>query len=145
MFFDAHVHRPASESGGFLIGLQGDPVYDGTITNEEVLSLAAKSGRHIPFLYLQRMALQGQLPCTDFLKYHPRREKYGPEEIISSIRRFKPRCVIIDSLNEPFWCPYDYWRVLRECPDVQFVLAHAGGYQVNEFLKICHFQNWVAD
>ena len=80
------------------------------------------------------------VPRGRLLKYHPRREKYTPEEMIASIRALQPKAVMIDTLNEPAWVAYDYWKVARAFPDLTFILPHAGGYLVNDFIKICHFQ-----
>ena len=77
------------------------------------------------------------------LKYHPRRENYSPKEVVESIRVQRPDVVMIDTLNEPSWTPYDYWGVCREFPEIKFILPHAGGYSVGEFIKICHFQKNV--
>ena len=50
---------------------------------------------------------------------------------------------ILDTLNEPYWDYKDYWLIAKELPEVKFVFAHAGGYLINDFIKICHFQENV--
>lgn len=141
-FYDSHIHKKNVERGGFIIGLEGQPIYDDTFNNVEALSLHAIENNYIAFYYVSKDELAIKLKHK-YLKYHPRREKYTPKEVVSSIKINNPRAVIIDSLNEPYWKADDYWWVARECADVIVVFAHAGGYLVNDFIKICHFQRNV--
>lgn len=139
MPYDAHIHNIGSERGGFLIGLEGEPYFNETLTNKEVLTLHDPLNKYISFYYITK----GE--CKDivqhkYLKYHPRREQYSLEEVIESIKMNNPKAVIIDTLNEPYWRPYDYWKVARTFPKLLFVFAHSGGYLINDFIKICHFQ-----
>lgn len=138
-FYDAHVHAPSEESGGFLIGLEGTPWFDGILHNEEVERIAAERPQYKAFHYVTNAALM-ERTVQPLLKYHPRRERYTPDEVIESIRCLGPRAVMIDTLNEPFWTPYDYWKVCRAFPQLKFILPHAGGYLISDFIKICHFQ-----
>ncbi len=144
MFFDAHLHRRAKEAGGFLIGLEGTPKVAGTLSNTEALQQHDPANRYIAFYYVTKENL-GTVSAHLFLKFHPRRERYSPEEVIESIRLNQPVAVMLDTLNEPAWVAYDYWKIARTFPDVIFLFPHAGGYLVNEFLKICHFQSnvWI--
>lgn len=143
-FYDAHVHCPGKEVGGFIVGLEGTPWFDGILHNAEAEAVAKANSAYKFFRYVRREeALQGDdiaIPCGMLLKYHPRREKYTPDEMIVSIRTLRPKAVMIDTLNEPGWVAYDYWKVTRAFPELTFILPHAGGYLINEFIKICHFQ-----
>lgn len=144
MFFDAHIHNKAHESGGFIIGLEGDPHFDGTLSNKEALLFHNPNKKYIAFYYVMNYFKTTQLEHK-YLKYHPRREQYSPNEVIESIKLNKPKCVMIDTLNEPYWNPYDYWKIAREFNDLPFIFPHSGGYLINEFIKICHFQKnvWI--
>ena len=142
MFYDAHLHNTGRERGGFLIGLEGEPEFGGTLTNSEVLEKHSPDQKYVAFYYVSKNEIGKELDFY-YLKYHPRREKYGVGEIIDSITKNKPKCVIIDTLNEPFLSSYDYWFITRKFPETMFVLAHAGGYLINDFIKICDFQKNV--
>lgn len=144
MLFDAHIHHKNKEDGGFLVGLEGTPVFDGTLTNKEVLSLHNPKENYISFYYVCASEITSTI-IHKYLKYHPRREKYTPDEVIESIKKNQPKCVMIDTLNEPFWTPYDYWKVARTFPNLTFIFPHSGGYLINDFIKICHFQKnvWI--
>lgn len=139
MLFDAHIHAKNHEHGGFMIGTEGKPKFDGTLDNEKVLALHDPSAKYISFYYVAMKEITYTMKWP-FLKYHPRREGYTPSQVKASIRKNKPNAVIIDTLNEPFWSAYDYWSVARENLNTTIVFAHAGGYLINEFIKICHFQ-----
>ena len=142
-FYDAHLHNEGEEVGGFIIGLEGTPSFEGVMTNGEAETLASGSPKYKFFRYV---TADEALGCSEeggarmFLKYHPRREKYTPDEMITSICALGPKAVMIDTLNEPDWVAYDYWKVCRAFPKLTFILPHAGGYLINEFIKICHFQ-----
>lgn len=139
LFFDDHLHCPYHEAGGFLVGLEGEPVFKGTMNNAEVLERHNPDCGYIAFKYVtaENLLVHDNYP---FLKYHPRREKYTPEQLIESIRVRQPKAVMIDTLNEPNWIAYDYWNVARTFQHLPFIFPHAGGYLINEFVKICHFQ-----
>ena len=141
-FFDAHIHCSGKEKGGFLIGLEGKPLYPNSFTNTDILSRHRPASYRFGFYYVQKESCLNCQPHP-FLKYHPRREQYTPEMVIQSIKNNSVKCVIIDTLNEPYWQAYDYWEVARSLPDIPFVFAHCGGYLVNDFIKICHFQKNV--
>ncbi len=144
VFFDGHIHKKNNEAGGFLVGLENEPYFDNTLCNKEVLALHNPCDNYISFYYVSDFELKNVINHK-YLKYHPRREKYSPEEIINSIKINKPKCVMIDTLNEPYWTPYDYWKVAREFPELMFIFPHCGGYLINDFIKICHFQKnvWI--
>lgn len=139
MFYDAHIHKKNKEAGGFIIALEGQPQYDSLYTNVQAVALHDPANNYISFQYVLN-----DFDCKcynwNYLKFHPRRERYSKEWVMHAIRINNPRCVILDTLNEPYWQAYDYWEVAKNFPDVCFVFAHAGGYLINEFIKICHFQ-----
>ncbi len=143
-FYDSHIHCPGEESGGFIVGLEGTPWFDGILHNAEAEAVAKASPAYKFFRYVTREEALAEdacrVACGQLLKYHPRREKYTPDEVVASIRALQPRAVMIDTLNEPGWVAYDYWKVARTFPELTFLFPHAGGYLINEFIKICHFQ-----
>lgn len=145
MVFDAHIHNINKESGGFIIGLEGQPHFENTLGNEEVMALHDPMKNYFAFYYMTKEECQDKVIKHPYLKYHPRREKYNVSMVIQSIARNQPKAVIIDTLNEPFWKPYDYWNIARCFPDIKFIFAHSGGYLINDFIKICHFQSnvWI--
>lgn len=144
MFFDAHIHNLCKENGGFIIGLSGDPHFEQTLDNPAALKLHRPDQNYFAFYYVSADEINNQLP-HNYIKFHPRREKYSPDTVINCIRKNFPRCVMIDTLNEPHWTAYDYWEVARTFPDTIFIFPHAGGYLINDFIKICHFQKnvWI--
>lgn len=142
-FYDAHIHCEGKEKGGFVVGLEGLPWFDGILHNKEAEELVARKSNYCFFRYMTSDDVKkGPIAFSGgpLLKYHPRREKYTPDMVIASIRECAPKAVMIDTLNEPEWCAYDYWKVCRSFPTVIFILPHAGGYLINDFIKICHFQ-----
>lgn len=146
-FYDSHLHAIGEESGGFVIGLEGDDLPEGVFRNQEACQFCRQNVGYLFFRYMtQQDVCTGCEAAPDecgYVKFHPRREGYGVEEVLKCIRAISPKCVIIDSLNEPFWEPRDYWLICKEFPAIKFVLAHAGGYSVRDFIKICHIQRNV--
>ncbi|MBD5098021.1 MAG: amidohydrolase family protein [Clostridiales bacterium] len=146
MIYDAHLHRKNLETGGFLIGLEGLPLFkEKVLSNTEALSLHDPNKHYVAFYYVSKHECETVTISHKYLKYHPKREQYTPLQVIASIRRNSPKAVIIDTLNEPYWRPYDYWEVAQEFPELPFVFAHSGGYSINDFVKICHLQKnvWI--
>ena len=135
-FYDAHSHRLLDQSGGFLIGLEGKPVFPDTLTNDGTFALENRTRLLFAVEYVAAGTLRGSRPL---LKYHPRRERYPPEFVSDSIRRSQPRLCIIDTLNQPYWRSVDYWSIARSYPDIQFIFCHAGGYDILDFLKMADF------
>jgi len=135
-FYDAHSHRLLDQSGGFLIGLEGKPVFPDTLTNDGTFALENRTRLLFAVEYVAAGTVRGSRPL---LKYHPRRERYPPEFVSDSIRRSQPRLCIIDTLNQPYWQPLDYWSIARRYPDIQFIFCHAGGYDILDFLKMADF------
>ena len=144
ILFDCHIHNKNKENGGFLVGLEGEPFFENTLNNKEVLNLHDPENNYISFYYVSQKELFNKIEHK-YLKYHARREKYSPDEVIKSIEINQPKCVMIDTLNEPFWQAYDYWKIARSFPDLVFIFAHSGGYLINDFIKICNFQKnvWI--
>src|SRR5574344_1034014 len=142
MFYDAHLHNKNKENGGLLIGLEGIPIFKNTLNNKEVLNLHNPEKNYISFYYVQKSELNKTI-SHKYLKYHPIREKYTVKDVIKSISINLPKCIIIDTLNEPNWVAYDYWEIAQKFPELPIIFAHAGGYLINDFLKICHFQKNV--
>ena len=144
MFYDAHLHNKNNEQGGFLVGLEGIPAFQGTLNNQEALNLHNSEKNYISFYYIQKNEIDKEI-SHKYLKFHPRREKYSSKDVINSIKINSPKCVMIDTLNEPYWTPYDYWEIARTFPEIIFIFPHSGGYLINDFIKICHFQKnvWV--
>lgn len=145
MSFDAHIHCKNTEKGGFLIGLEGKPFFKNTLSNAEVMALHAPAKHYWGFYYVSKNEISKKISSPYYLKYHPRREKYTPQEVMASIALNEPKCVMIDTLNEPYWTAYDYWTIARALPHIPMIFAHAGGYLINDFIKICHFQKnvWI--
>lgn len=139
IFYDAHLHCRGNEAGGFFVGLEGVPVVAGTLDNRQVLALHRPEERYLGFHYVAAGELQEKFSHR-LLKYHPRREKYSPAEVEASIRLNRPAAVMLDTLNEPYWQSGDYWRIARAFPEILFIFAHSGGYLIQDFIKICHFQ-----
>ena len=147
LFFDSHLHNKGKESGGFIIGTEGKlppPPNFKILTNTEVLALQDVSKNYYSFYYVQISELN-KIIQHPYLKYHPRRENYKIQEVNDHIKICQPSAVIVDTLNEPYWKPQDYWKLAAENAQIPFVFAHAGGYAINEFLKICNFQKnvWI--
>lgn len=139
-FYDAHMHQKNMECGGFLIGgYYGD---GGVLNNQDILSLHDDRKQYIAFYHVDKRETS-KVITHKYLKYHSRLEKYTCQDVCQSIKLNQPKCVILDTLNEPFWQSKDYWDIARMFPTIKFVMAHSGGYSINEFLKICHFQDNV--
>lgn len=136
-FYDSHAHCIKKQHGGFLIGLEGVPYFEGTLTNQGVFEQASTSSDILPCYYITNC--RNEVPDETFIKYHPRREQYTADEVIADIRTRKCRLCIIDTLNQPYWSYLDYWKVVQSFPDIFFILPHAGGYDILEFIKILDF------
>ncbi len=144
MIYDSHIHQKHHEDGGFIIALEGEPHFDGVYNNEEALALHNPEKNYYAFYYVSFEEVNKKLNHP-LLKIHPRREKYNPKEVSDCIRINKPKAVIVDTLNEPYWNAYDYWYLAKEHENIPFIFAHAGGYIINEFIKICQYQKnvWI--
>ncbi len=141
-FYDCHTHEVNKQTGGFLIALDGRRGSEGGYSNKEV-NEKALSSKMIPVQYVT-YTLDDDLE-TSIIKYHPRREKYSTIEVKNHIEKHEPKAVIIDTLNQPFWQPKDYWEIAINNPHIQFLFSHAGGFDINDFLMISMFQKnvWI--
>ena len=134
-FHDAHCHRPGEAAGGFVIALEGEPYFEGTVPNDAIAGLADPARKRIAVPY----ARAGSEIEGAAIKYHPRRERFGPDWVDADISRFGRRLVLIDSLNAVRWAPRAYFDLALAHPEVAFVMCHAGGYDIVEFVKMCRF------
>lgn len=128
--FDSHLHQPVCE--GLLIGIEGNPRISGLISNTDLFEIHKKG--IFSAWYVTREEIQKTITKKEILKFHPRREKYTPEEVVVCIELNQPRLVIFDTLNYPFWEPSDYFKIARKFPETVFLLAHSGGIQMNSFV-----------
>ena len=139
--YDVHAHCIKNQAGGILLGMDGVPYFDGTLTNAQVEEITIEDKRFLPAYYISKDFVR--VPDERILKYHPRREKYSAEEVIADLSKRACKLCIIDTLNQPNWQPMDYWRVVAAHPDKLFLLPHVGGYDIVEFLKILDFNKNV--
>lgn len=138
MFFDCHAHEKKEQSGGFIIALENQSKGFG-LTNEEVLSLNLDEN----FIPVQYVTSKWNKTQSDIVKYHPRLEKYSVKQVVADIEKRKPRGIIMDTLNDPYWEPADYWNVVKSFERIPFLLSHAGGYKILDFIEICNFNKNV--
>jgi predicted TIM-barrel fold metal-dependent hydrolase len=132
-FYDAHSHKLEDQKGGFLIALENEQIYKDVITNQNVLSFQDKSRLLFAVEYITRHFQSTQ---TEIIKYHPQREGYTPEEVTVDLLERNPKICIVDTLNQPYWSPSDYWKLVKLHRKTQFVLAHSGGWDIMEFIRI---------
>lgn len=143
-FYDTHAHCIKNQQGGILIGLEGNPVFDGTLNNCDVERLTRENPNYLPAYYITKDF--NAVPDETILKYHPRREGYSADEVIDDLLKRKCKLCIIDTLNYPNWQPLDYLKIVNKFPTIFFLLPHMGGYDILEFLKIFDFnKNIYAD
>ena len=140
-FYNCHTHESNTQTGGFLIALDGIRGSEGGYSNLEVVEKAQKVGM-IPVQYITEKI---EYLETSIIKYHPRREMQTTESVRESIQRNCPKAVIVDTLNQPFWLPNDYWNLALTFPQIQFLFSHAGGFDIVDFLRITMFQKnvWI--
>lgn len=140
-FYDVHAHCIKNQAGGILLGMDGAPYFEGTLTNAQVEEITKNDKRFLPAYYISKDF--GQVLDERILKYHPRREKYSAEGVIADLSKRACKLCVIDTLNQPYWQPMDYWKVVAAHPDKLFLLPHVGGYDIVEFLKILDFNKNV--
>lgn len=138
-FYDAHSHIIEEQIGGFLIALEGTPLFKNTFSNVEVIKIANKNNM-IPVEYVTN---EFKEISSEVIKIHPRREKYTVAKIIEFLKEHNPKIVIIDTLNLPFFDYKDYWQIIMQNNNINFVLAHCGGYEIDDFIKILDFNENV--
>lgn len=141
IFFDSHAHCIKDQRGGILIGLEGERILNGFMRNSDVEKAVRENSEFKACYYITKQ--WNDVPCEDLLKYHPRREQYTSDEIISDLKRRKCKLCIIDTLNQPQWGYLDYWKVVAAFPKVKFILPHMGGYDILDFVKILDFNSNV--
>lgn len=134
-FHDAHCHAPGESSGSLVIALEGTPVFPGTVENSEIGRFHDPARGVIAVPYVRA----GREVHGPVIKYHPRREGYDPGWVHEDIERFDRRLVLIDTLNAIRWVPRAYLELAKAHTDVEFVMCHAGGYDIVEFVKMCRF------
>ena len=140
-FYDAHSHCVKNQPGGILLGMEGKPFFEGTLTNQEVENIVRENPQFLPAYYIS--SEMNAVPDERILKYHPRREHYSPEEVIADLKKRHCKLCIIDTLNQPYWQALDYWKVIKAFPEIYFIFPHAGGYDIVDFLKILDFNKNV--
>lgn len=141
-FYDAHAHTVEEQKGGFVIALEGEPYLSRAFGNRDIHQICSDPG-FIPVEYVRR---DFNPTVTEVIKYHPKRECYSKEDIISDLRCRNARVVIVDTLNSPYYNYLDYWEIVSSFKDITFVLAHCGGYDIDDFIKVVDFnKNVYAD
>jgi hypothetical protein len=138
MFYDCHAHEIKNQDGGFIIALENQSKGFG-LTNREVVSLDMKDS-FIPVQYVTNSWNETE---TAIVKYHPRLEKYDVRQVEQDVAERKPKGIIIDTLNDPYWKANDYWELASRYADIPILLSHAGGYKALEFVEICNFNKNV--
>jgi hypothetical protein len=137
-FCDAHSHVLHEQSGGFLIGIEGNPKLEGTLTNADALALQNRGRQLIAVPYVCGKGPDSTIEGP-IVKYHARREGYSAEWVASDIKRFQRRVVLVDTLNAIDWPAVNYKDLAAAFPDVQFLMCHGGGYDILEFIKYARF------
>ena len=110
-FYDTHAHCIKNQQGGILIGLEGNPVFDGTLNNCDVERLTRENPNYVPAYYITKDF--NAVPDETILKYHPRREGYSADEVIDDLLKRNCKLCIIDTLNYPNWQPLDYLKIVN--------------------------------
>lgn len=140
-YYDSHLHCLMNQTGGILIGLEGGNLYDGTLSNEKVQKTIKKNNYLIGAYYVTEKFQP--IDNETVLKYHPRREHYSADQVIRDLEKRHCKLCIIDTLNQPFWQPLDYWKIVARFPNILFILPHMGGYDIVDFIKILDFNSNV--
>ena len=141
IFYDDHAHCIKEQSGGILIGLEGNPKFDGFLDNKDVEEEVRKNPNFQACYYITKE--RNEVPDETLLKYHPRREQYTADEVIADLKTRNCKLCIIDTLNQPKWGYMDYWKVVSAFPNIKFILPHMGGYDIIDFVKILDFNKNV--
>lgn len=136
MFYDCHAHQVGTQAGGLMIAIENSKVGDMPVYSNLALR-QADLGEH--FCKVEYVTHAFQKTTTRIVKYHPRFEGYSAQQVLRDIAIRRPVAVVIDTLNAPFWTSYDYWKIAHANPDIQFLFSHAGGYDIQKFLEMCHF------
>ena len=141
-FYDAHAHTVEEQKGGFVIALEGEPCLSRAFGNKDIHKICLSAG-FIPVEYVRK---DFNPTITEVIKYHPKREGYSKEDIISDLKCRNAKVVIVDTLNSPYYNYSDYWEIVSSFKYITFVLAHCGGYDIDDFIKVVDFnRNVYAD
>jgi hypothetical protein len=132
IFYDAHAHKLEDQTGGFLIALEHELVHS-VPDNKEILKLQNKEKLLFAVEYINSSFNE---TSTEVVKYHPQREGYLPDQVVADIKKRNPKLCIIDTLGEPFWSAKDYWMLVKKLNNIQILLAHCGGWDIANFLRI---------
>lgn len=141
IFYDDHAHCVKEQSGGILIGIEGNPRFEGFLDNIGVESAVKYNPNFRACYYITKE--RNDVPDETILKYHPRREKYSADEVITDLKSRNCKLCIIDTLNQPQWGYLDYWKVVSTFPNIMFILSHMGGYDIVDFVKLLDFNKNV--
>lgn len=140
-FYDSHAHCIKDQTGGILIGLEGERLFDGFMRNSDVEKATAENPEFKACYYISKE--WNVVPNETMLKYHPRREQYTGDEVINDLKNRNCKLCIIDTLNQPQWGYMDYWKVVAAFPETKFILPHMGGYDIIDFVKMLDFNKNV--
>ena len=140
-FYDDHAHQIVHQSGGLLIGLEGVKDAGVSLNNREVESAVKKNSSFLGCYYITKD--RNEVPDETILKYHPRREGYSSDYVITDLFTRKCKLCVIDTLDQPQWSYLDYWKVVSAFPNIKFILPHMGGYDIVDFVKILDFNKNV--
>lgn len=141
IFYDSHSHCIKNQTGGILIGLEGEKAAPGSMNNSAVENAVKDNNNFLGCYYITKK--RNEVPDETLIKYHPRREKYTADEVIADLDTRKCKLCIIDTLNQPQWGYLDYWKVISAFPNIKFILPHMGGYDIIDFIKILDFNKNV--
>lgn len=141
IYYDDHAHCIKGQTGGILIGLEGTPYFDDFLNNKSVEETVKTNSNFRACYYITKH--RNEVPDETLLKYHPRREKYTSDEVVSDLRTRDCKLCIIDTLNQPDWNYLDYWKIVASFPNIKFILPHMGGYDIIDFVKILDFNKNV--
>lgn len=141
LFYDDHAHCIKAQAGGILIGIEGNPKFEGFLDNAGVEAAVKSNSNYVACYYITKE--RNEVPDETMLKYHPRREKYTADEVIADLKTRKCKLCIIDTLNQPQWGYLDYWKVISAFPNIKFILPHMGGYDIVDFVKMLDFNKNV--
>jgi hypothetical protein len=141
-FYDVHSHVIEEQSGGFLIALENEKTYKNVLSNDDVNKL---EDRNRLLFAVEYVTSDYQETETKIVKYHPQRENFSIEGMTNDIAYRSPKICIVDTLNQPYWQPKDYWLLAKKFKDIQFLYAHSGGWDVMDFIRMTILEDniWI--
>lgn len=139
-FFDVHAHQIENQCGGFIIALENENIYTDIFNNESIKEIENRSKLLFAVEYVTSKFQETE---KSIVKYHPQREGYSLPLVEKDIVKRAPKICIIDTLNQPFWQPQDYWILARKFKHVQFLFAHSGGWDIMDFIRIAILEDNV--